>query len=187
MEFAIPLSRFDPSHVKWGVPRAGSSKQTVGFLYEDSSIRASSLILVLEPLEVVFIDWSKHQINLKESEAHMSFLSKLNQFQKSIHSALVKHAKEWLGEECCVESTPVITQPLLKSGIVTLYLSSDPSVLTFTTPSGSAVVSEETLKPGDLIRVVVKLYGASLQMSDTNLWTGRSRIQHTILHIYKIT
>jgi hypothetical protein len=187
MEFAIPLSRFDPVNVRWATPRPGASKQTVGFLYEDTTLRATSLILVLEPLEVVFIDWEKKQINLKESEAHMSFLSKVNQFQKIVHSAIVKHAKEWIGEELLIPNAPVITQPLLKSGIVTLYLSSDPSVLTFTTSSGIKAISQETLKPGDLIRVVVKLYGASLQMSDANMWTGRSRIQHTILQIYKVS
>jgi hypothetical protein len=182
MEFALPISRFDPLNVRWGIPRQGAVKQTIGFLYEDSTLRASSLVLVLEPLEVVFIDWDKKQINLKESEAHMSFLSKLNQFQKIVHSAIVNYGKELL-----TPSAPVITQPLLKSGIVTLYLSSDPSILTFTTSSGIKAISQETLQPGDLIRVVVKLYGASLQMSDANMWTGRSRIQHTILQIYKVT
>ena len=62
MEFAIPITRFDPQNVKWGIPRPSASKQTVGFLYEDMAIRTSSLILVLEPLEVVFIDWEKKQI-----------------------------------------------------------------------------------------------------------------------------
>jgi len=183
MEFAIPITRFDPHNVKWGIPRPSASKQTVGFLYEDMAIRASTLVLVLEPLEVVFIDWEKKQINLKENEGYMSFLNKLNQFQKLLHTEIGKSAKEWLGEGSAV---PVITQPLLKSGIVTLYLSSDPSILTLTTSTGNMPISEETVKPGDLVRIVVKLYGASLQMSETNMWTGRSRIQHTILHLYKL-
>ena len=186
MEFAIPISRFDQSNVKWGAPRSGALKQTVGFNYSDSSTHMLSLILILEPLEVVFIDWTRNQINMKENEAYMSFLSKIHQFQKSVHSRICKSAKEWLGQECISDSAPVITQPLLKSGILTLYLSSDPSIITFRTQSGIQELSKETLKPGDLIRIVVKLYGASLQMSESNIWTGRSRIQHTILQIFKV-
>jgi hypothetical protein len=38
-----------------------------------------------------------------------------------------------------------------------------------------------------MIRITVKLQGLSLQMVEDNIWTGKSRIQHHILQIYKVS
>jgi hypothetical protein len=35
-------------------------------------------------------------------------------------------------------------------------------------------------------KVIIKIHGLSLQMSEDDIWTGKSRIQHHILQIYKI-
>ena len=49
-----------------------------------------------------------------------------------------------------------------------------------------SVFSEKTIRPGDIIRAVVKIQGISLQMSEAEIWTGKSRIQHHILQLYKV-
>jgi hypothetical protein len=74
----------------------------------------------------------------------------------------------------------------LKSRKLTLYLSAQPELLPFFTEAGSAVFSRDTIKPGDLIRAVVKIQGLSLQMSEDDTWTGKSRIQHHVLQLYKV-
>ena len=77
-------------------------------------------------------------------------------------------------------------QPLVKNKKLTLYLSSQPESLTFIEDGETAVFSETTVKPGDLLRITVKFQGLSLQMIEDNVWTGKSRIQHHILQIYKV-
>jgi hypothetical protein len=58
--------------------------------------------------------------------------------------------------------------------------------LTFFTEEGQAIFSEATIRPGDVIRAVVKIQGVSLQMTEDDVWTGKSRIQHHILQLYKV-
>jgi hypothetical protein len=67
-----------------------------------------------------------------------------------------------------------------------LYLSSQSDSLSFFEDGKSTQYSETSIKPGDLVRITVKLQGLSLQMVEDNIWTGKSRIQHNILQIYKI-
>ena len=185
MEFAIPISRFDPSNVIWGESRIGPFRRTVPFKYSENQTVLNSLIIVLQPLRILEIDWIHNQLILEETKS-MSFLTKLEQFQTSVNCGLEKNSKEWLqgskGAQACLP-----LQPWLKSRRLTLYLSAQPETLPFFLESGSAIFSEKTIKPGDLIRAVVKIQGISLQMTEDNIWTGRSRIQHHVLQLYKVT
>jgi len=78
-------------------------------------------------------------------------------------------------------------QPWSKSHKITLYLSSEPSSVPFYTENDIQVLSDKTVKPGDLIRATVRIQGISLQMSQSDTWTGKSRIQHHVLELYKVT
>jgi hypothetical protein len=49
-----------------------------------------------------------------------------------------------------------------------------------------SIFSDKTVKPGDMISAVVKIQGVSLQMSEDDIWTGKSRIQHHILQLHNI-
>jgi len=184
MEFAIPISRFDPSHVTWGEPRSGPFRRTVHFKYSENQIELNSLILVLQPLRVVELDWHHNQLVLEETKP-MSFLTKLEQFQTFVNSSLEKNSKSWLDGSKAQACLPI--QPWLKSRRLILYLSAQPDTLPFFMESGQAIFSEATVKPGDLIRAIVKIQGISLQMTEDNIWTGRSRIQHHVLQLYKVT
>ena len=78
-------------------------------------------------------------------------------------------------------------QPWLKLKKLTLYLSSQPETLPFFINGMPAIFSQDTVKPGDIIRAVIKIQGLSLQMTEDDIWTGKSRIQHHILQLYKVT
>lgn len=186
MEFAIPISRFDPKHVRWGDPRVGPFRRTIPFRYDENQIMLNNLILVLQPLRIVELDWSRNQLVLEETK-NMSFLSKLEQLQTLVSNGLEKHSIHWLEGSKGSNGQCYPLQPWLKSRKLTLYLSAQPDALPFFTECGNAIFSENTIKPGDLIRAVVKLQGVSLQMSEDDIWTGKSRIQHHILQLYKVT
>ena len=187
MEFAIPISRFDPTHIRWGQPRIGPFRRIIPFGYEENNVTFNSLIVVLEPLRVSDIDFSKNQVILEESDT-MSFLSKLDQFQKIVASSIEKYSSEWLSDTESKEPEALVPLQLwLKSRRLTLYLSADPESVPFFIEAGQTTFSDKTVKPGDLIRAVVKLHGISLQMSENNIWTGKSRIQHHVLQLYKVT
>ena len=186
MEFAIPISRFDPTHVRWGVPRIGPFRRMVPFEYEENQIKLNTLNLILQPLRIIELDWSKNQLVLEET-SKLSFLSKLEQLQNLVSAGLEKNSKHWLEGSQMFSGVFIHLQLWLKSRRLTLYLSSHPEQLPFFTEQGPAIFSDKTIQPGDLIRVVVKIQGISLQMSNDDIWTGKSRIQHHVLQIYKVT
>jgi len=184
MEMVIPITNFDPSRVKLDQPRPISLRRTISFTYEDNQICFTNLILALHPLKVIDLDIEKKQITLEETKG--SLLSKLEQFQKSINTELEKHPENWI-EQGKIPS--VVRNPLqqwIKAKRFTLYLSSDPSSLSTFDSSGPILFSKDTIKPGDMIRVIIKIHGISLQISEEDNWTGKSRIQHHILEIYKL-
>lgn len=185
MEFAIPISRFDPTHVRWGQPRSGPFRKTIPFGYNENNIQLNNLILILQPLRIVEIDWMRNQIILEESKK-LPFLSRLEQFQTLVTSEIENQSRHWFNECKPLPGTPISLQPWLKSKKLTLYLSAQPDSLPFFTEAGAAIFSDKTIKPGDILRAVVKIQGVSLQMSEQDIWTGKSRIQHHILQLYKV-
>lgn len=185
MEFAIPISQFDSSKVRWAQPRSGPFRKTIPFTYEEDSIQFNNLILSLHPLKVLELDHEKNQMVLEEDKKH-PFLSKIEEFQNGVCSELDKRSKAWLEEARSSHVTKSPLQPWLKGGKLTLYLSDKPELLNFYTETGQSTFSDKTVKPGDIIRAVIKIQGISLQMSEGDIWTGKSRIQHHILQLYKI-
>lgn len=185
MEFAIPILKFKPENVVWGQSRVAPLRKTIPFGYEEAGISMSSLVLVLEPLKVVQVDMEKNQITLEESKN--SCLSIIEKFQVNVNNELEKNYKKWLEE---TKAPAVVKTPLqawVKSNRIALYLSSDPETLHFYNDSIPSVFSEKTVKPGDMIQAVIKIQSLSLQLSDDDSWTGKSRIQHNILQLYKVS
>ena len=184
MEIAIPISRFDPNNVKWGPVRVGPFRKTIHFGYEESQLKFNSLILVLEPLRIVQIDWERNQLVLEET-GEKSFLNKLEQFQKLANAYISDNGSTWLDSSGLSDIYDL--QPWLKSRRLTLFLSNEPASLTFYTESSKSTFSSKSVKPGDFIRAVVKLNGISLQMTNKDIWTGKSRIQHHVLELYRVS
>jgi len=186
MEFAIPISRFQSSYVKWGLPRNGPFRRTIPFGYEENNMLFNNLIIILHPLKVVEIDHGRNQLILEES-SKIPFLTRLEQFQLNVSNELERNSAKWVDASKIPEIVRSPLQPWLKSKRITLFLSAEPASLNFFTQDGPAVFSDTTVKPGDMIRAVVKIQGLSLQMSEHDAWTGKSRIQHHVLQLYKVS
>ena len=187
MEFAIPVTRFDPNNVTLNQPRSGSYKKTIPFGYTDNSLIFSSVVLSLEPLKVVEIDWDKNQLVLEEYTP-LSFLSKLDQFQRLVNTQISTNFRKFLTDEELPDTLTILPmQSCVKARRITLYISNEPSNLPFFNDGLAAKFSKETIQPGSLLRVVVRLHGVSLQMTPSNIWTGKSRIQHHLLELYKVS
>ena len=140
--------------------------------------------MVLEPLRIVQIDWERNQLVLEET-GEKSFLNKLEQFQKLANAYISDNGSTWLDSSGLSDIYDL--QPWLKSRRLTLFLSNEPASLTFYTESSKSTFSSKSVKPGDFIRAVVKLNGISLQMTNKDIWTGKSRIQHHVLELYRVS
>jgi len=186
MEFAVPISIFDISKIKWAQPRTGPFRKTIPFTYEDVSLNFNNLIIALQPLRVAELDMERNQLVLEDTQKP-SNLVKIEQFQASVCSDLEKWSNEHLEAPKGTTIVKSPLQPWLKSGKLTLYLSDKPEQLSFYNDSVPSVFSDKTVKPGDMISAIVKIQGISLQMSEDDIWTGKSRIQHHILQLHTIT
>ena len=185
MDFAIPISQFDPNNVRLDQVKSCPLRKTISFAYTDGNITLNSLILVLHPLRVIELDMEKKQIVLEETKG--VFLSKLEQFQTNVNTELEKSPRKWLDESMLPSVIKNPLQQWVKTKRFTLYLSSDPSSLSTFTQEGKTLFSDSLIQPGDMVRVILKIHGLSLQMSEEDIWTGKSRIQHHILQLYKLS
>jgi hypothetical protein len=187
MEFAIPVTQFDPTKVRWGKPLSGPFKKIIPFAYEDNQVSFSSLNLVLDPLSVVYVDWDKNQLFLEEV-SNVQVLAKIDQLQGILNSQIKRYYRDWLeGTDLPEQESILPLQAWFKSNQITLYLSNSPSSLPFFTENGNEILSNKTIKPGDLIRAVIRLQGISLQMLESGNWAGKSRIQHYVVELYKVS
>ncbi len=180
----MPISIFDISKIKWAEPRSGPFRKTIPFTYEDLSLNFNNLIIALQPLKVTEVDMERNQLTLEDTRKN-SHLIKIEQFQANVCSDLEKWSKEHLetSKGTTIVKSPL--QPWLKSGKLTLYLSDKPDHLSFYNDAVPSIFSDKIVKPGDMISAIVKIQGVSLQMSEDDIWTGKSRIQHHILQLHK--
>lgn len=185
MELAIPITKFNPENIIWGSPRDGPFRRTIPFGYKEDKIKLNNLILTLNPLKVIDIDQVKNQLILEERIP--SSIPKIEQLQINIIHELEQNTANWIEPSKIPLNIRSPLQLWVKSKRLTLYLSPEPSSLIFYTDAGQIPFTEDLIKPGDVIRAIIKIQGLSLQISDNGIWTGKSRIQHQILQIFKVS
>jgi hypothetical protein len=185
MELAIPITRFNPENIIWGSPRDGPFRRTIHFAYKEDKIKLNNLVLALNPLKVIEIDQIKNQLILEEYIP--CSIPKIEQLQVNIIHELEHNTSNWIEISRIPSTIRLPLQLWVKSKRLTLYLSPDPTSLNFYTEDGQIPFTEDLIKPGDTIRAIIKIQGLSLQVSENGIWTGKSRIQHQILQIFKIS
>ncbi len=95
MEFAVPISIFDISKIKWAEPKSGPFRKTIPFTYEDDTLNFNNLIISLHPLRVSELDMERNQLTLEDTRKN-SHLVKIEEFQANVCSDLEKWSKEHL-------------------------------------------------------------------------------------------
>lgn len=183
MELGIPLSKFAVSNVSWSYPRSGSFRRTIPIEYSDQGVHFSGLVLVLQPLKVVGYDEEKSQLILEDHKRSQCF-SKLEGLQTWVTNSLEEQYTSWLAGMTIPREHSM--QPWIRQKKLSLHLSSQKDKTPLFTRAGMTQINQTTVKPGDILRAVVKIQGLSLQMENDTIWTGKSRIQHHVLQLYKI-
>ena len=183
MELGIPLSRFILANMSWGQPRVASFRKTIPIEYNENGVHFSGLVLVLQPLRVVSYDEEKSQLILEDHKKSQCF-SKLEALQTWAMNSLDENQSGWLSGITVPRDHSM--QPWIRQKRLSLHLSSQKDKTPFFTSPGLIQININTIKPGDILRAVVKIKGLSLQMENDSVWTGKSRIQHHVLQLYKV-
>jgi hypothetical protein len=192
MEWAIPAQSFAPlsAHI---APPSKNQKPMASLSYTDDLMTLPALSILLPTLPVKEYDSQTGKLSLSLS-GHPSILAKLQAFQVRMLHAIYSHYSTWFpGERSrSVDETNASFQPLILNGCIHLYcpLMTVGSFNEITLYSDGAwskgVIPIDLFTVGKQIRIAIKLQGISFhQHPVSRTMTGRSRVQHRILAIYK--
>jgi hypothetical protein len=185
MEFAIPLAKCNPENIKIEDIKSFSFRKILPIEYTEGKTCFKNLIISLPPLKVREIHLEKNQVTLEESE-ETNQLQILEKIQEKLLTFLEINYTKWFHEIEIRDVKKIIFQPWINSKRITLFLPSNTTTFSYFTENGQSVFSSNSLKPGEIVRAFINIHGLCLQLLENNNWTGRSRIQHKTLHLYKI-
>lgn len=186
MEFAIPLAKCNPENIKIEDIKTFSFRKILPIEYTEGKTCFKNLIISLPPLKVREIHLEKNQVTLEESE-ETNQLQILEKIQEKLLTFLEVNYTKWFHEIEIRDVKKIIFQPWINSKRITLFLPSNTTTFSYFTENGQSVFSSNSLKPGEIVRAFINIHGLCLQLLENNNWTGRSRIQHKTLHLYKIS
>jgi len=192
MEWAIPAQLFTSTAAQISAP-AKHQKPMASLGYSDElfSMPALSILLPFLPVKAYEPDTGKLALSLA---GYPSILAKLHAFQNKMLVTIHANYTTWFpGERTrSIEETTSSFQPFIQGSCIHLYcpLVTTGSFNEISMYSGGSwtkgVIPSSTFAIGKQIRIAIKLQGISFhQHPVTRNLTGRSRVQHRILAIYK--
>ena len=195
MEWAIPLQKLEVGKVNIGNIINGP-KPLVPLSYIDGQIQFPSLTLILPPLHVKNYDEKSGKLDISLRE-NSQVNHKLQALQNTLFSVVFAHQRIWFANQNKeLAELQRLFQPLLENDVLHLYCpildekkSVNERIHIFRTENGKVNhyegVKENLLKPGDTVRVALRIQGLSFHNNPvSNQWSGKFRLQHRILSLY---
>jgi hypothetical protein len=161
--------------------------------YKDEHITLPCLSILLPPLSIKSYDAETGKLSLSLS-AHPQLLAKLQALQLKILQTIYANYTTWFPSEETrgIDETNNSFQPLIMNNCIHLYcpmvtVGSFNEISIFSDGSWSkGTLPPNLLTAGKQVRIGVRLQGVSFHQHPlTRKLTGRSRLQHRILAIYK--
>ena len=161
--------------------------------YKDDDIVLPSLSILLPALPIKSYDAETGKLSLSLA-AHTQLLAKLQALQVKILQAVYANYTTWFPSEQSrdIDETNNSFQPLIFNNCIHLYcplvtVGSFNEIGLFSDNTWSkGIIPSSLFIPGKTIRIGVRLQGVSFHQHPlTKKLTGRSRVQHRILVIYK--
>lgn len=195
MEWAIPLQKLEVGKVNIGNIINGA-KPLVPLSYIDGQIQFPTLTLILPPLIIKSYEEKsgKLDISLREN-SHVNH--KLQALQNTLFTVVFSQQRIWFpNQNKDLAELQRLFQPLLDSDILHLYCpildekrNTNEKIQIFRSENGTVKryegMKENLLKPGDTVRVALRIQGLSFHNNPvTNQWSGKFRLQHRILALY---
>jgi hypothetical protein len=192
MELTVPAQTFIASHVHVGSP-SKHVKPIATLSYKDDMVSMPCFSLLLPPLAVKSYDSDTGKLALSLL-AYPAILAKLVALQGRILQTITENYTTWFPTENArsLDETAAAFQPLIQNNAIHLYC---PTVTTGSfneigvysgTEWSRGVIPTGMLAPGKIVRAAVRLQSVSFhQHPVSKALTGRFRIQHRILALFK--
>lgn len=192
MEWTVPAQTFVASQVHVGAP-SKHIKPIATLSYKDDMVSMPCFSLLLPPLPVKSYDSDTGKLALSLT-GYPTILAKLIALQARILQTIATNYTTWFPteDERSLEETTAAFQPLIQNNAIHLYC---PLVTTGSfneigvysgTTWARGVIPTGMLVPGKSVRAAVRLQSVSFhQHPVSKALTGRFRIQHRILALFK--
>jgi hypothetical protein len=181
MEWTVPLHSVNPNNIRVS-PLQKGHKITAPITYSNAIAEMPSLSLILPAMTIRSYDGATGQLALLIPPAA---LKKLQAIQEKIVHEVKSRQEAWFPE---YKREDHGFQPMI-DGLLRLYCPIGVGgAYDIQICNGGEWVrgaSVAALEPGSRIRVVLRIQGVSFHQAPTGAWTGKFRLQHRILGIFK--
>ena len=186
MEWLIPTQTLQVENIQLGT-LIQTSKPMVPLAYKDRDIHFSSLSVLLPSLPIKSFDKTTGQLVLSLGESTAA--TKLNTIQEMLMAAVSLNHKEWFPSRKTPVDTKIGFQPMIRGSEIHLYcpvhneiMQSVPFFCDGDWHAGG--IQKDRLESGMRIRVAIRIQGISFLLhQNSEIWSGKYRIQHKILGI----
>lgn len=197
MEWTIPIQSFEPKHATIG-PFHRNSKNLLSLSYSDGPFSFLSLCLLLPTLNVKSYEAATGRLVLSLA-GNTATQFKLQQFQELLFHAIQQSAPAWFPSvpEKDLHEIRAGFQPFLEGSMLHLYCpahatgagNSSSDIHFYSKGEWTRGIPAGLTDPfpvGAPIRLAVRIFGISFHLHPiTGIWTGRFRLQHRIVAIYR--
>lgn len=208
MEWQIPIQKVEIGNIHmsqpWGRQTGGvQQKPMVPLSYFGTQFRMPFMSILFPPLFILEYNPSTGRLVLDMGVSPLACI-KFNTLQETLMNAIMGHQGSWFQTHFTKEEIRDGFQPMIEGSHIVLHCPlhsgvkgnfSVPVYRASVAPVGSssnaapaaeplkAVQTQLTandLRPGQRIRVGVKIHGISFLTNQANAWTGRCRLQHRL-------
>ncbi len=205
MEWQIPIQKVEIGNIHIGQPwgrqqQQHQAKPMVPLSYFGTQFRMPFMSVLFPPLQVIEYNATTGRLVLDMGISPLACI-KLNTLQETIINAIVYHQSSWFSTHFTKEEVKEGFQPIIEgnhivlhfytgakgSSYVPIYRASPPATTGGSNAAPTSVLkathtqlTAADLRPGQRIRVGVKIHGISFLTNASGAWTGRCRLQHRI-------
>ena len=187
MEWLIPTQTLQVANIQLG-SLIETSKPLVPLAYKDNDVRFSSLSLLLPSLSIKSYDKTTGQLVLLLADSPPT-LSKLTTIQDMFVSAVALHHKTWFPSRKGPIDIKAGFQPMIRGSEIHLYCPTQNEIMQsvpfFCDGEWSATgIQKDLLEAGRRVRIAIRIQGISFLLhQNSDMWSGKYRVQHKILGI----
>jgi len=184
MILSIPYQRFEINNVQLQPFIHDKYNRNIALLtYSDTSIDFKDITILTPPMKVIHYNPKNSTLKLDVSE-HIVFQSKLYLFYEYLTNLLFMHQYAFFNESTW--SYDMIRRcfyTILTKSVLSLYV--HPGTMLKATEKGTHGVSVSEIKPGDMVRCIIRIQGIS-QIFGKGHDGMRLRLHHYIPSVWRM-
>lgn len=182
MEWQIPIQKVEIGNINIGSPwarekRDYSQKPMAPLSYFGTQFRLPFVSLLFPPLPVVEYNTNTGKLVVDMAETSLGTI-KLNTFQETLINSIYYHQSGWFKTSFTKDQIKDGFQPIIENTHLILHCPT--RGIPLYKDDKWILGGMNDIKPGQKIRIAVKIHGISFLNKRDSEWSGKCRLQHRI-------